>query len=126
MPDSKTTIWFFSATELSDLSPIMSDLFESDNFDRDYKNVWEWIEGYSNKYKATINISREHNRKQGCYDKPIILRIDFDASVENPSSSMEIIAKNLFSRFSKKIYFGLLIISKEGDYQFLESGKYNG
>lgn len=124
MPDTLNNIWFYSTIELTDMLPIMAALFECDDFDRDYESVWEWVEGYSNKYKAKINISREHNWTHGCYDTPIIVRVEFDIEGKDMLSIIEIIAKDLFKKLSATIYWGQILITKDHTYQLLESGKY--
>ena len=124
MIDSRFKIWFFCRNEIMDLSSTFSLFFEADDLERDYENVWEWMEGYSRKYKVKINISREHDWEMGCYNKPIIIMMDFDDLRASSLQTIEIIAKALFHILFVTIYFGQLTITADDDYEYMECGKF--
>jgi hypothetical protein len=67
-------IAFWSNKELSDLSPILSKAFGVERLDRDYENVWEWLDGIS-VHGVYVNVSRSHDLTKGDYHVPVIVHI---------------------------------------------------
>lgn len=49
-------------------------MFGVSDFDRDYEDTWEWIEG-DRKDGLHVNVSRPHNWKTGDYHIPVVVRI---------------------------------------------------
>jgi len=111
----RLTYWTYSNKEISDLEDIFANLFESKDLYRDYENVWEWLEGNSEKYQSTINISREHNWVNGCFEKPLIIRLDFKSGIENNMKNE--IGQILATEFNIKIYFGSIVALKNDLYE---------
>ena len=97
----KFTFWCYLESELLDLLPQFEKIFPISNIQRDYENVWEWLESNGNDFN--LNVSRSHNWKTGDYDDPIKIEI----SSEN--LKVEDYYGNLFlQQFKTTIYFGEL------------------
>jgi len=78
LPDNIVIFGFLLQEELVECSRAVMQVFGVTDFDRDYENVWEWVEG-KNESGFDVNISRPHNWKQGLYDKPVVVRVDLAA-----------------------------------------------
>lgn len=99
---------------MSDLIKSLSELLDSKDLNRDYENVWEWIEGSSSELKSKINISREHDWKKGEYDKPLILTFDYRGY--NKNKTVEKIGRKLMFFFNREVKFGTIYSLSNGEY----------
>lgn len=73
MIDYKEKFWFFIEQELSEVVNTMKDIFHISGLYRDYEDTWEWLESEDKDAEVYVNISREHNWKNGIYTCPVIL-----------------------------------------------------
>ncbi|WP_430907502.1 hypothetical protein [Maribacter sp. 2-571] len=111
----KLTFWTYSEKEIDDLIEPISKLFNSNDFIRDYENVWEWIVGTSSEFKSKINISREHDWEKGKYTKPLIFTFDYKGF--NKSKTVNTIGNILAKEFNAEVNYGELLISSKRDYE---------
>lgn len=116
--------WTIIEKEISELVDAFSSVFQTNNYSRDYENVWEWIEGYSKHLTAHINISREHNWEIGEYDKPLQIKISYDDGIEIDEYLIDSIGNELSKHLMKDIIFGDIEYVQENTYQFIERKKY--
>ena len=113
---NRLTYWLYVTQEISLLKDAFAEVFEVADFDRDYENVWEWIEGTSTWLNAGINIRREHNWQTGEYDKPLWIWVTYE---QKPSDKqIEEIGLRLSQKFNQEVFFGELDYVWGGDYQF--------
>jgi len=92
--------------ELSNLSDAFSAIFQSDGFERDYENKWEWLEGYSKPFHSLINIRREHNWNTGEYDQPIEIKLVYTNFL--PQSILDEIGQKIATTFQTTVHFRAL------------------
>ena len=100
---------------MSDLIKPLSELLNSSDLNRDYENVWEWIEGNSSEWKSKINISREHDWENGKYDKPLILTFYYKGF--NKNKTVQKIGKLLANEFKTDVNFGKIQVLKNDEYK---------
>jgi hypothetical protein len=97
----KFTFWLYLEIELLELLPRLEKIFPNLKIQRDYENVWEWLESFENGFK--LNVSRSHNWEKGDYFDPIKIEI----YSENLSDE-DFYGNLFFSEFDSTIYFGEL------------------
>ena len=78
-PKVKRQLGFRLARELEDCAKDIMAVFGVTDFQRDYEDTWEWIEGESAE-RLRVNISRPHNWKTGEYEVPVIVKVSGRAS----------------------------------------------
>ena len=119
----KLKYWIYIEKEISDLTDIFSKLFNVSDFHRDYENVWEWIEGQSDKLNAEINISRKHNWESGLYDKP--LRIQFNFSNGKNSSKIDELGMLIAKELKTETFYGEINHLKGTECEYIEMNKFH-
>jgi len=111
----KLKFWTYSNIELEDLRKPLSKLLNTSELVRDYENVWEWIQGYCPKFRAKINVSREHDWEKGNFDKPLILTFNYTGF--NKSKTTNKIGQILAEYFNQDVNFGEIHISSNDKYK---------
>lgn len=123
MIDRRLKIWFFKAERLTDLKHTLSFLFDCD-FEQDYENIWEWLDGYSKTYHVNVNISRAHENWQSSgFKNPTMILLNPDDFNFNSLALIEMIAKELFAGLGVEIYYGHSTINDDDKYEYIELGK---
>jgi len=107
MVDKRLKIWFFKAESFTTLRPYFSSFFDCD-FEQDYENIWEWMEGYSNQHQVTVNISRAHeNWQHAQFMHPVMILLNPADFNFNSLALIETISSGLFSLMGVEIYYGI-------------------
>ena len=100
------TLWCYLDDEIVDLKSRFEKAFRSDELMRDYENDWEWIYGFSDLNNCMINISREHNMKNGLKEKPLRIRIETVNDLTDELLNETISA--IQTEFKATVYFGTI------------------
>ncbi len=123
MKDKRLKIWFFKTESFTRLRPSLSSFFDCD-FEQDYENVWEWMEGYSNQYQVTVNIGRAHeNWQHDQFMNPVMILLNPADLNFNSLALIKTISSDLFSLMGVEIYYGYLTITADDKYEYLELAK---
>jgi len=112
----KVNYWIYIEKEILNLSDRFSILFGVTDFFRYYENVWEWIEGYSYKLNAKVNISRIHNFEQGEYEKPLCIQLEFQG--EQDCKIVDEIGKSIAKELKTPVMNGEINHLKGTDYEY--------
>jgi len=106
--------------------PSLSRLFNCD-FERDYENVWEWAEGYSQKYQVNINVSRAHEDWSGDeFINPLMILFNPTDFNFNSLALVQSAAMKISNELSIEVYYGYLTITGDDGYEYYEIGKAAG
>jgi hypothetical protein len=125
MQDKRFKIWLFKEERILNLKPVLSLLFDSD-FEYDFENVWEWMDGYSKRYNVKVNIGRAHcDWEVGSFQHPIMIMVDFDNSIGSSLELNKIVAEELFKHLFEPIHYGYLTITPDDSYHYFELGTFN-
>lgn len=91
-------------------------IFQITDYQRDYENAWEWIEG-DNHEGTKVNISRTHNWKTGNYERPILISVSAPVLSEEKLSDY---ALQLANTLKTEVWIGKVDweTQNERDYQF--------
>jgi hypothetical protein len=89
--------------EFDEFKAELEELFQVKKFVHDSENYWEYMEGFSRKFNAKLNISRPHKAQMDLPNHEIPLHIIF---YECSDSYVEQIGNNLNDYFKIPVYFG--------------------
>jgi hypothetical protein len=116
-PKAKRVLAFRLARELDDCGKDIMAVFGVSDFDRDYEDTWEWIQG-ENAERLHVNISRPHNWKTGDYTVPVLVRVHGPAS-RLTDDLFSGYASRLASVLRTEVWFGTVTPGKnERHYDF--------
>ena len=111
MPSPRFAFW--SQAELVDLAPLLSEVFEVENFLRDYEDTWEWLEAAS-KQGFRVNISRTHDQRKGDYHLPVVISLNWGGRPLGYNESVLWITK-VADRLNVEISAGTMVDGKSPD-----------
>jgi|GEM_PF-1318678 len=114
--DCRWKIWLFIQTELKASLPAISSFFQSEDLTYDYENVWEWITGYSSRFKTHINLSRRHDSGNVLYKEPAVIITDFSQPASGALEATEEIALAMTAAFGCPVYFGWATMNADDRY----------
>lgn len=89
--------------EFDEFKPELEELFQVKNFVHDRENYWEYMEGFSRKFNAKLNISRPHKTTMVLPNHEIPLLIIFYGCSDK---YLEQIGCDLNEYFKIPVYFG--------------------
>ena len=91
-------------------------VFGISNFDRDYEDTWEWIEG-RNEERVHVNVSRPHNWKTGDYEVPIVINVLFPAAIITEDLFLEK-AQCLANKLKTNVWIGSVVRKDPNDAKY--------
>jgi hypothetical protein len=110
---------FRLARELDDCGKDIMAVFGVSDFDRDYEDTWEWVQGGS-KDGLLVNISRPHNWKTGEHHIPVVVRVSGPASKLTEEFLSES-GQGLANRLQTEVWIGNVLVNpKNGSHYDFE------
>jgi hypothetical protein len=104
---------FYLNRDLEDCGKDIMAVFDISDFDRDYEDTWEWVEG-KGQNGLHVNISRPHNWKNGEYTLPVVVRVSGPLS-KLTDEFLSRSAQALADRLRTKVWIGNVVRKSRND-----------
>lgn len=111
------TLWLIRAEELVDIVDRISSSLGLTNVERDYENVWGWIDADSADGELHFNISRKHRQVQGDYED----RVRIDIAISNDRTENEVaasLAPRLADALDSEVHHGKVEYLGGNDFRY--------
>ena len=94
--------WLYTENEMTALMDGLSRLLEVEKFDHDIENTWEYMDGFSRRFNAEINVSREKEHKE----RPFHIGVHFRRHAAN--DTRDEIGNKLTQHFRLPVFYGTM------------------
>ncbi|MBO9658438.1 MAG: hypothetical protein J7527_06405 [Chitinophagaceae bacterium] len=122
--DFRWKIWFLIDGELSQLIPTFTASLAAKNLLYDYENEWEWVTGYSERFRTNINVSRLYKEHARPYTEPLVMLTDFSDPASDSLRTIEEIALAIAAEFRETVFYGWENIAEDSSSILQPVGKF--
>src|ERR1700754_2954652 len=114
--DYRWKIWLYIPEDLSGLLAVFQSFFQSEDLYYDCENVWEWLVGYSTRFKTTVDLARQHHNGDSMYWEPLVIMTGFSPLEVGNLEQTALMALALTKIFNGPIFYGYATPNR--DYSF--------
>ena len=123
--DYRWKIWLYIPEDLPDLLAVFQSFFQADDLYHDCENVWEWLVGYSTRFKTAVDLARQHHNGDSMYSEPLVVMTDFSPLDRGHLEKTTLIALALTKIFNGPVFYGYAISNRDHSFILEHVGRYS-